>query len=119
DDHSVIVEFLADSLPSASLDRRDPILRLALRPKSWGSAPTALFMSELWKVVGTPLPADLASEFLESPRWAEVADERPLELVAPLIPRALSARFVEKFESVARRAALYHRFLLSLPERET
>ena len=119
ENHSIMTEFLAETLPSAPPDKRDQVLRLAIRPKSWVNAPGPNVINQISQLVGTPLPADLASDFLESAVWADDAVDLTMDAAAPLIPRALSGRFIAKWESVARRATLYHRFLLSLPDHET
>jgi hypothetical protein len=111
-------EFLAETLPSARASDRDRILRLAFRPTSWTCVPSSTFLRRLSELVGT-LPLDLAGELLDAPASTSEADEMSLASVAPLIPLALSDRFIAKSESVARRAALYHRFLLSLPDHDS
>lgn len=119
EDEVLVTEFLAETLPSARADERDQILRLAIRPRSWTNALTPNALNQIWQFIGTPLPNDLASDFLDSAIFADGALEQTLNAAAPLIPRALSERAIAKCESVARRAALYHRFLLSLPDHKT
>jgi hypothetical protein len=111
-----VIEFLAETLPSARAGDRDRILRIALRPTSWTCVPSSTFLHQLSEQVET-LPLDLAAQLLDAPASTSEADEMSLAYVAPLIPLALSERFIAKSEPVARRAALYHRFLLSLPDR--
>jgi hypothetical protein len=118
-DESFMAELLAETLPSAPAGYRDQILRLAIRPKSWTSTPSPNAINQIWELIRAPLPTDLASEFLDSSVWADGALEPTMNAAAPLIPRALSEHAVAKSETVARRATLYHRFLLSLPEHET
>ncbi len=41
------------------------------------------------------------------------------EALAPLIPRSLSETFLADVTSISPRSALFHRFLLALPEMTT
>ncbi|MFN0191872.1 MAG: DUF5691 domain-containing protein [Aestuariivirga sp.] len=114
------IEFLREALPFTDGAARDQALRIAVRPKSWRESPNPFIVEQAAACIASPLPVDLATEIVELPFWSSSESDGRYEhlaaVLAPLIPRELSHRFVTMSESVSRRATLYHRFLLSLPE---
>lgn len=116
------IAFLREVLPAVEGATRDRVLRIALRPKDWRTSPHPFLVEQMAACIDAALPADLAGEILDLPFWSakEVAGrpehaELLVNAVAPLVPRPLSERFIAISEPVSRRATLYHRFLLSLP----
>lgn len=117
---------LSDLLPRLAGEGRRALLALAFRPGGWSSLPSYPVFASLHAALGEALPHEIAAELLQSSPWREAMrggnDDmrgRWAEALAPLIPRPLSERFLTDVETVSRRAALYHRFLLTLPETRT
>lgn len=52
ENESLIVEFLAETLPSTMAGERNEILRLAIRPKSWTSAPSPNAINRIYELIG-------------------------------------------------------------------
>lgn len=114
---------LSDLLPRLHATARAAVLDLTISPGSWSSLPSPVLLQQVPAVLGDALPPHLAAALLRSPPWREAMqsgrdDARLawLGAVAPLIPRPLSGEFLRDAEPEARRAALYHRFLLALPD---
>jgi hypothetical protein len=117
------VFLLADLLPRLLGDGRKTLLDLAFSPVTWSLLPSTSVFVQLYAALGEPLPHEIATALMQSSPWREAmrhdGDEmhlRRLEEIAPLIPRSLSEQFIAESEPHSRRAALYHRFLLTLPE---
>jgi hypothetical protein len=115
--------FLKDIIPSTSGEMRKTLIERALSFANWGVLPAPLFFEQVYDLMREPLPASLAANLLNSSIWRAAFQSdgdasRPYwaQNVAPLIPRALSEYFIRDVEPHSRRAALYHRFLLALPE---
>jgi hypothetical protein len=113
----------ADLLPRLPEVGRKAFLDLAFSPGKWSSLPSSSVFVQLYAAFGEPLPRQIATALMQSSPWREAmrhdGDEmhsRRVEEIAPLIPRSLSEQFVADSEPYSRRAALYHRFLLTLPE---
>ncbi|MFZ5677323.1 MAG: DUF5691 domain-containing protein [Pseudomonadota bacterium] len=114
---------LTDLLPRLDATARAAVLDLTISPRGWSSLPEPIILQQVHVVLGAALPLHLATDLLRSPLWREAMEGGPddarlswLSAVAPLIPRPLSGDFLRDAEPEARRAALYHRFLLALPD---
>jgi len=117
------VFLLTDLLPRLDEAGRAALMSLAFVPGSWSSLPVFHVFMGLNGALGGPLSHEKASDLLQSTAWREAmrraSDEvrsHTLDAVAPLILRTLSESFIADSEAHSRRATLYHRFLLSLPE---
>jgi hypothetical protein len=114
---------LGDLLPRLPETGRKALLNLAFQPGQWSALPSCPAFVQLYGALNEPLPGEIAAALLGSRPWREAmqsgGDEARghwAEAVAPLIPRPLSEKFLTDVETHSRRAALYHRFLLTLPE---
>ncbi len=114
---------LKDVIPSTSGEMRKALLERAFSFATWGVLPAPILFEQIYDLLREPLPVPLAASLLRSSIWRDAfqsdADaSKPYWAlnVAPLIPRALSDDFIRDAEPHSRRAALYHRLLLALPE---
>jgi hypothetical protein len=127
-DHIHLAANLLDqALPFATPDDRALVINLCVVPDPWAKTPDTTLLQYLYGVLREPLPRDLAQLWLGSAGWrelcAQAAENMTVPLlariaaVAPLVPRALSQRFLDETARIAPRAADFHRFVLALPER--
>jgi hypothetical protein len=119
----LVVNLLCEALPHASPADRDTLLRTLIVPKRWDRMPEAFSFEGLYSALGEPLPLHQAQDLIASRTWRDTlakditpALSTKVETVAALIPRALSDGFIAETQSIAPRAALFHHFLLTLPE---
>jgi hypothetical protein len=119
------LEVLEQTLPFLPAADRETALRACIVPRAWTSMPANGVLHRLHAAWQAPLPTELARELLASPAWADtlarVAENatssaaEAIEATAPLIPHALSERFIGEIGAFARRSMNFHRFLLALP----
>ena len=98
-------------------EARDHLIRLALPVERWLMLPNTYVFFGLKEVLGGPLPEFVASALVFTELWSTVdlaSREGVADAIAPLVPVALSTRFIERFEHVAPRATQYHKFLFTL-----
>ncbi len=102
---------------------RTALAALCFVPDHWRTIPAPFIFERLATTLNAPLADQTAQLLLNSKAWREMLarDTTPqivaqVDSVAPLIPRALSERFVNDVQAVSTRAALLHRFLSALPE---
>ncbi|MBL8895659.1 MAG: hypothetical protein JNJ53_13740 [Rhizobiales bacterium] len=114
---------LKDVIPSTTGSMRNMLLERALSFANWSVLPSPHFFEQVYDLLREPLPVPLAVNLLKSSIWRDALHFYPngsrphwVQSAAPLIPRALSEDFIRDAEPHSRRAALYHRFLLALPE---
>jgi hypothetical protein len=122
----VMAELLDRTLPMIPAEARQELLRACVRPRSWATLPDRWAFDRIYVALEEPLPLDVAAELLAEIAWSEAlrkAGEKntpalvdTFEAVAPLIPRQLSEKFIGEIGALAPRAALFHRFLLALPD---
>ncbi len=118
DEGTKAVALLQAGLPHLTGPERDRLILFALPVNLWKSLPHGYMFDLIGDAIGGPLPAAVAQPLVASNLWDNVQPnliEDTAEAVAPLVPLALSARFVARFENAAPRAAQYHKFLSTLP----
>jgi hypothetical protein len=116
DDHDAetMIVFFEAVWPSLGGPTGERLLDLSVRPKSWWRSPYAYNVRRFVAAIDRALPETTARRALDM--RSDPASEDDLVAIAPLIPPALSRLFVERFETQARLATLYHHFLLALPD---
>ena len=122
----VMAEVLDQTVPLPPAAEQDGLVRACVRPLSWTAMPSRWALDRTYVALERPLPVDVVAEMFAAAAWSEtLAKAREnnapalidvIESVAPLIPRELSERFIGEVGALAPRAALFHRFLLALPD---
>lgn len=122
---AVLASMLQQAAPVLSATDQETLLRSVIRPATWTALPHGGVLGTIYELLRRPLPADVAGEILASAAFADAmgkarAGSAPylvnaIEALAPLVPRALSERYIGAAADVTRRGALFHRFILALP----
>jgi hypothetical protein len=116
----VLLQLLIDEkFADRPTDDRTAILQLCFTPRLWKKLPTPWILQLAASRIPSLLPDDIARPLLEHPGWAQLGEteqKATFDAVAHLVPSSLSAPFMQMAEAIAPRAALYHRFILSLSQ---
>lgn len=114
---------LHEALPHASAPDRDVLIHRLVVPRRWKKMPEAFSLQRFYAGLAGSLPVAPATDLLNAKVYKEMLAKDPspaltaqIEALAPLIPRALSETFIAEVRHISPRAALFHQFLLALPE---
>jgi hypothetical protein len=122
---AVLADVLQESMPPLSAADQEALLRSVMGPSGWTALPHAGVLGLIYELARRPLPADIAGQILASAAFADALEKarggsaphfaNAIEAMAPLVPNALSERYLGAAADVTRRGALLHRFILALP----
>ncbi|HEX4302388.1 MAG TPA: DUF5691 domain-containing protein [Rhizomicrobium sp.] len=119
----LVGNILHEALPLATPSDREMLIRTCIVPQKWTKVPQAFVLERFHTALEGPLSAAQAEALMHSAAWTEMLgkDVTPaltaqFEALAPLIPRSLSIPFIAATGAIAPRAALFHQFVLALPE---